>query len=203
MNPQTQPLNTNNPLNATQAGERQIFDIKRHPIGLITMYASAAFTLFILTVIIFVFAPALLPNNKDLIMKFGSIVLLIFTVLVLGFVWVSHIVYWGNRWILTSDSLTQVSQFGLFDRQSSQLSLANLEDVTAKTNGILAKMFNFGILKVETAGEHSKFTFLYCPSPEKYAQQILMAREQFEQGRHYEQEAPATYAPAPIAPPVS
>ena len=191
-NPQNQPQpvqpQTQNPLSSMQAGEREIFQIKRHPIGIIMVYFTSTLALLVVAVVIFGVAPMLLPNSSDMIIKFGSLVFLILLLLTLGFVGVSHIIYWGNRWILTSDSLTQVTQFSLFNKQSSQLSLANLEDVTAQTNGVLAKMFKFGILKVETAGERSKFTFLYCPDPEKYAQQILMAREQFEQGRHYEQE---------------
>jgi hypothetical protein len=74
-----------------------------------------------------------------------------------------------------------VQQTALFNKQSSQLSLGNLEDVTVEQNGILTHMFNYGVIKAETAGERSKFTFRYCPNPNLYAQQILNAREQFEQ----------------------
>ncbi len=56
--------------------------------------------------------------------------------------------------------------------------------MTAEQNGILAKMFNYGVLKAETAGEHSKFTFTNCPNPTLYAQQIIQAREEFAQGKH-------------------
>src|SRR6202011_6093270 len=92
-------------------------------------------------------------------------------------------IYWGNSWIVTSDSVTQVSQTSLFKRQSSQLSLIHLEDVTAEQNGVLAHMFNYGLLRVETAGERSKFTFTFCPNPNFYAREILAAREAFEQNR--------------------
>lgn len=57
--------------------------------------------------------------------------------------------------------------------------MANIEDVTAEQNGILAELFGFGTLKAETAGERSNFHFLYCPEPNKYAQIILHARERF------------------------
>jgi uncharacterized membrane protein YdbT with pleckstrin-like domain len=77
--------------------------------------------------------------------------------------------------------VTQVQQTGLFNKQSSQLSLENLEDVTAEKNGILAQMFNFGVIKCETAGERSKFVFPFCPNPTYYAQEILNARERFMQ----------------------
>ncbi len=201
MNPQTNAQNTENyvnPLSAMQKGEREIFAIKRHPIGILFTYIAAGFVLLVLGIVIFALAPALAPDHKDQIIRLGSGLYLIILLVTLLLVLVSHYVYWGNRWVLTSDSLTQVSQTGLFNKESSQLSLANLEDVTAQTNGILAKMFNFGVLKVETAGERSKFTFIYCPDSEKHAQQILMAREQFEQGLRAQEEA-GEQRPAPAA----
>lgn len=191
MNPQTNDQNNEsyiNPLNATQKGEREIFAIKRHPIGILFTYVVAGFILLVLAVIVFVVAPLLSPDHKAQIIQAGAALYLIVLLVTVLLVLASHYAYYGNRWVLTTDSLTQVSQTSLFNKESSQLSLGNLEDVTARTNGVLAKMFNFGILKVETAGERSKFTFNFCPSPEKYAQQILMAREQFEQGLRNKEE---------------
>jgi hypothetical protein len=56
-----------------------------------------------------------------------------------------------------------------------------LEDVTSEKNGILTHIFNYGVIKAETAGERSKFVFLYCPNPDFYAKQILATRERFMQ----------------------
>lgn len=179
----------NNPLNSMQPGERNIFEVRRHPIGMIGMYIGAGVLLVVLAVLIYGFGPALLSSvDSSRIYSYGSIVFLVAAVLTFLFIAISHKVYWGNRWILTSDSLTQVSQNSLFDKQSSQLSLGNLEDVTAVQNGVVAHMLNFGVLRVETAGERSKFVFPFCPNPNYYAQQILNAREQFEQNRHGEGE---------------
>jgi uncharacterized membrane protein YdbT with pleckstrin-like domain len=179
---QSQQPNINNPLSSMQSGERNICEVKRHPFGMLTMYISAGFMLVVLAVIIFLVAPIVFPNaDKNQIYSYGLAAFLVLSVLTLAFVAISHIVYWGNRWILTSDSLTQVQQRSLFDKQNSQLSLGNLEDVTASQDGILAHMFGFGTLRVETAGERSKFVFPFCPKPNYYAQQILNAREQFEQ----------------------
>lgn len=165
-----------------QAGERNICEIKRHPIGMLSMYISAGFMLAVLAVIIFLVAPIVFPNaDKSQIYSYGLAVFLVLSVMALVFVSISHVVYWGNRWILTSDSLTQMQQRSLFGKQNSQLSLGNLEDVTASQDGMLAHMFGFGTLRVETAGERSKFVFPFCPNPNYYAQQILNAREQFEQ----------------------
>ncbi|HET9174045.1 MAG TPA: hypothetical protein VFN56_02050 [Candidatus Saccharimonadales bacterium] len=189
--PPSQPaepeLQVNNPLSSMQPGERNIAEITRHPFGMFVTYISAAVLLLIAAVIAFVVVPMAAPNDsRTQLLTYATLGFMVFALLVIGFVFVANKVYWGNRWILTSDSLTQVLQLSLFDKQSSQLSLGNLEDVTAAQDGIIPHMLNFGVLRVETAGERSKFVFNYCPNPNYYAQQILQAREAFEQGRRGE-----------------
>lgn len=176
----TEPV-MKNALATMQPGESVIFEIKRHPIGILFTYALASFVLLAIGVIMFVVLPSLLPDNKSTINSIGLVLFLITAIIMVAFTFIANKVYVGNGWVLTSDSITQVKQTSLFDRQSSQLSLKNLEDVTAEQNGILSHIFNYGTLKAETAGEHSKFTFDYCPNPNYYAQQVLQAREKFEQ----------------------
>jgi hypothetical protein len=179
--PPTEPQRIN-PLSTMQPGEQIICEIKRHPIGIIGVYAIVAFVLIVLTIVIFGVAPSIFSDvDRNTVLSIGAVVLLVTAVLGLGFAFISNIVYWGNRWVVTSDSITQVQQSSLFNKQSSQLSLENLEDVTSEKNGILTHIFNYGVIKAETAGERSKFVFLYCPNPDFYAKQILATRERFMQ----------------------
>jgi uncharacterized membrane protein YdbT with pleckstrin-like domain len=104
---------------------------------------------------------------------------LAFAALIVMFAWIGAIIYKGNRWIVTSDSITQIQQISLFKKQTSQLSLENLEDVTFEQNNIIQTIFNYGTLKVETAGEHSKFQFPFCPNPKKCAVDVIEAHEVF------------------------
>lgn len=165
-------------------GEQNICQIRRHPIGMVGMYLACGFVVLIIAILAYGVAPHILTNySKSQVAEIGTLILLSVAVVMAAYLFIAHIVYWGNRWILTTDSLTQVQQHSLFDKQSSQLSLGNLEDVTALQNGILAHMFNFGVLRAETAGERSHFVFMFCPNPTHYAQEILRAREDFEQGR--------------------
>ena len=202
--------NVHNPLNAMREGEVMVFSVKRHPIGLIAIYASFAILLVVVGIVA-VIAPNMLPDyDPKTIEQGGMIAFAVSFVFSLIYVLIGQYIYNSNSWILTSDSLTQVNQRSLFDRQTSQLSLGNLEDVTVHQDGILAHMFNYGTLKAETAGEHSKFAFIYCPNPNEYAQKILVARETFEQGQWYGEERPnhqtaatpaAPVEPAPTPPP--
>jgi hypothetical protein len=172
-----------NELAVTQPGEKLVCSIKRHPIGIVTMHFISALMLAVVAILIFGVGPHLSTSiTPTQINQIGAVALLVLGVLAVVYNLIASKVYWGNSWVITTDSVTQVEQDSLFSRQSSQLSLGNLEDVSAEQNGILAHMFNYGLLKVETAGERSKFVFPYCPNPNYYAQQILMARENFEQG---------------------
>jgi uncharacterized membrane protein YdbT with pleckstrin-like domain len=198
MNPNQPAPTVNNPLNAMGEREVNIFEVKRHPIGLLGMYISFGLLLVVVAAVAVIAPDILTDYDSAQIQKIGIAAFLVSAVFVGIFSVIAHVVYYGNRWVLTSDSLTQVTQPSLFNTQHSQLSLGNLEDVTAQQEGILAHMFNYGVLKVETAGEHSKFSFAYCPNPNAYAQKILVAREAFEQGEHYGSPA-APSQPTPTA----
>ncbi|MDB5164863.1 MAG: hypothetical protein JWL89_489 [Candidatus Saccharibacteria bacterium] len=187
-----------NPLAVMQPGEQELFQMKRHPIGIFGAYAVASLIIVLLAVIAFAIIPGAVSSNTDAsqLKMAGALIFLLLTFLIVTFVFIFNIVYWGNRWILTSDSITQVQQTSLFNKQSSQLSLANLEDVTVEQNGILTHIFNYGRIKAETAGERSKFVFVYAPNPNFYAQKILSAREVFEQGHHGGKQPP--YGTTPV-----
>ena len=176
----------NNPLSVMQPGERTVCEIKRHPIGMFAIYIATGLLLLALAVIVFIVAPSVLSSiGRGEVMAIGGLVFIVFAVLSLGFVFIANKVYWGNSWIVTSDSITQITRNSLFDKQSSQLSMADLEDITAEQDGILAQMFRYGVISAETAAATDKFTFPYCPNPTYYAKQILDARELFEETRQH------------------
>jgi uncharacterized membrane protein YdbT with pleckstrin-like domain len=193
MNPTTPSTNTPNPptpnlpkgikeLIVLQDGERVLCIIKRHPIGILGTYLAALMAILLLAVLAALFAPKLIdaysttmPDIAALLYT-GMALLGAFLVLVLT---VATYVYWQNIWIVTGDSVTQVSQRGLFSREVSQVPMQNLEDVTVDQDGIFPSMFSYGILKIESAGERSKFQFPYCPNPNDYAHTILEAHEEF------------------------
>jgi hypothetical protein len=164
------------------------------------VYLTSGGILVVLAVLAFVVLPGASGNNQSQIMALAGIAYIIVAAAVLGFVFIANIIYWGNHWVVTDDSITQVSQTGLFSKQSAQLSLGNLEDVTSEQNGLLAQLFKFGTLKAETAGERSKFMFPFCPKPNYYAQKILAAREIFERDHHGGKQVPYV---APITNPLN
>jgi membrane protein YdbS with pleckstrin-like domain len=183
MNP-TQPQedvdlqNTSNPLKVMQPGERVICELKRHPFGLLGPYFVLAMVV-IVAIVAVVAAPRLFTNitpSNQAVLALGALIVCAITGL---FTYIGVVVYKGNRWIVTSDSITQVTQITLFNKQTSQLSMANLEDVTVEQNGIMQSIFGFGRLRAETAGERGKFIFDFCPLPQDAARKIIATHEAY------------------------
>ncbi len=170
-------------LTVLQPGETIICVIKRHPIGILSIYFGTGLLLITIAVLAFGIIPAVVGTgaNSSTATQIGGATFIIFLFLCTAFALISTHIYWGNRWIVTSDSITQITQTGLFHRESSQLAMHSIEDVTAEKKGILATTFDFGVIRAETAGERSRFVFLYCPNPNLYARQILHAREIYDQ----------------------
>ena len=172
------------PMVVLQPGEQIVANVKRHPFGIIQLYIAALLGIGVAAVVAFLLVPSFLNqygNGSGMsLVVVGLVLIVALLVLILG---VATSVYWQNEWVITTDSITQIVQSSLFNRQVSQLSMENLEDVTVNQDGIIPHMFNFGTLKVETAGERSKFIFPYCPNPNEYARQILEIHEHFLEER--------------------
>lgn len=165
-------------LTVTQEGEVTICTITRHPIGIISIYVGLTVMLTILAVLFFGIGPSMAQGGSaDSIKQIGAVFMLFFGFISVIYALIATKVYWGNSWVVTSDSITQISQTSLFNKESSQLALVNVEDVTSKQQGILTHIFNYGQIRAQTAGEHGKFVMTYCPNPNYYAQKILAAHE--------------------------
>jgi uncharacterized membrane protein YdbT with pleckstrin-like domain len=174
------------PMVVLQPGERVVCEVHRHPFGIVSSYVTAFAAVALTAGLAFAVVPGMISqsnaDSSSLMTEIyaGVALLAVILILILG---IATIVYWQNQWVVTTDSITQISQTSLFNRQVSQLSMENLEDVTVDQNGIIPHLFGFGTLKVESAGEHSKFTFPYCPRPNDYARKILDVHEKFLEER--------------------
>ncbi|HEY1835965.1 MAG TPA: hypothetical protein VGG13_04050 [Candidatus Saccharimonadales bacterium] len=186
--PQVQPQSDGselNPLVVLQPGERVVCRIKRALVGLVVQYVVGGLIILLAVAMALFVVPQLKGQTDGSSASLVYAVLGVLVVIALLFLAVSSSIYRKNQWIVTSDSITQILQPSLVSRQVSQLTLDDLEDMTVQQNGILQSTFNFGTLRAETAGERSKFVFIYCPNPDHFARLILEAREEFMKGRAY------------------
>lgn len=173
---------SNGGIAAVNKDEQLHADIKRHPIGLIIIYVQVVIGFLATAALLYFLFPTFNQNNSNgAVPAFIWIALLLVAVVTLLLLVVVTQIYNQNHLIITSKNVTQVFQRGLFSRQVSELSMANVEDVTAEQRGILAHIFGYGEIRIETAGEQNNFHFVYCPNPDYYGKMILDARQQYVQ----------------------
>jgi uncharacterized membrane protein YdbT with pleckstrin-like domain len=157
--------------------ELKICEIHKHPFGIFMIYVQAFIGVVIALALAYFLLPSVLGRDTGLAIANGFMVFVIVVaaVLLLG----ATYIYFQSRLIVTDKNITQILQAGLFNRKISQLTMVNVEDVTSDQRGFFATIFDFGVLKIETAGEQVNFHFAFCPRPSYYAKIISDAREQY------------------------
>lgn len=162
-----------------EPGEQVLTVIRRSIIGLLGIYLVA----IVAVAAIFTLAVVLSPDtfntsDQDVSPALSAMMALGATLLVL-ILFTATYVYRQSRLMITDRSLVQILQKTLFIRKVSRLSMSNVEDVNEEQRGILANVFNYGTLTVQTAGTEDNFIFTLCPNPAGLADRIIEARQAY------------------------
>lgn len=160
--------------------ERLLCAVKQHPFGLLLIYV-ASFVAFIASLILIsVFLPDTVGETENIYSAWTILAFICGFLLIIILIATTYI-YNQSRLTITDKHVIQIMQKSLYERKVSHISLANVEDVTSEQKGVFANMFNFGTIKIETAGEQANFLFQFCPHPNRVTRIILDAKEDFIQ----------------------
>ncbi len=171
-----------------EPGEQVVVVVRKHPIGIVGIYVEALVGLLVVFGLFLAIAPDFFNGLSDQAYKvLVGIIIFGLAVLIL-FLFIATYVYRQSRLIVTDRSLVQILQKSLFIRKISRLSMSNVEDVTAEERGMLSTIFDYGTITVQTAGTLENFIFPYCPTPAKYADQIIEARQRYARALEEEHE---------------
>ncbi len=181
MNPPTST--DDNPYGSIESvgdGETKVTEIHKHPFGIIILYIQTIVGLSIALGLMYLLLPQFVTEENSSLLHtiLGTITLLAvgITLLVL---FLASIIYQRSYMIITDKNVTQVLQKGLFTRQVSELSMANIEDVSSFQHGVFSTVLNYGKMVIETAGEQNNFIFSYCPKPNYHCKILLDARQRY------------------------
>ncbi|MFA6161551.1 MAG: PH domain-containing protein [Patescibacteria group bacterium] len=158
--------------------EKPVGLYRRHPITILALIIS-----FIIVIVLpfaaYLFILILHPTyylNQQLMavfVMFGGL----FFLFVIMFIYQNFLDYWLDMWIVTNRRIMNIEQNGLFSRTTSELRLYRVQDVTAKVDGFVRTMLDFGMVFVQTAGEKEYFTFEDVHHPNEIAKKILELAE--------------------------
>lgn len=176
----------NNSISTTDADEIKLGEVAKHPFGIMVFYVQAIVGVAAGLGLCYFLIPSVVEDS-DMAFAIANIFSVVIIALATVVILIASIVYRQNRLIITDRNITQILQYGLFNRKVSQLNLVNVEDVTSLQQGFFSTIFGYGVLKIETAGEQANFHFSYCPRSGYYAKVILNARERVL-GQHSDQQ---------------
>lgn len=87
--------------------------------------------------------------------------------------------YQNNVVLVTNEKISQQLYRTIFDKRISQLSIGEIQDVTVSQIGVFAKIFGYGTLVIETAGEQNNYIFNYSINPFECSKLIVAAHEAY------------------------
>lgn len=167
------------------AGEYVIEEVRRHPIGLLSIWFIVVFLVLIALAI----APFYAANQPLVAQVFMTTVdklpspallfipsLLLTLLFVLGGI-VATIIYNGNKFFITNESIVQFIQIGLFNTKQQVVNLINVEDASSEQVNILEQLLNYGTIKLSTQGEQTVYHFRFVANPKRVVHLINDAAE--------------------------
>jgi len=125
-----------------------------------------------------------LPNPTPDAVYTIIVVISAFVIFLLTFLFSSWINYYYDIIIITSERMINVNQVGMLARQTSELSLRQIQDASAQVHGFWQTTLNYGLIVIQTAGESSGersirtgleglFSVPDVPDPNRLARTIL------------------------------
>lgn len=171
--------NSNTSLYSLDDREEVLRSVKHHPVGIVPLIAGMALVVMAGVAAMFLVEPITSNVTFDVSRTAFILFMLGILALVALFTAVAVIVYFRSQLIITSESIIEINQRSLFHRDVSQLSLANVQEVTVKQSGIFSHLFDFGTVTLETAGEKANFKFSRAPHPHEVSRAIYQAHERF------------------------
>jgi len=142
-------------------GEEVILLLRRHVITNVG---------WLLMSLILVFVPLLLANFpliNFLPSRFQFIFLLMWYLFVFAYTLESFLSWYFNVYIITDERIVDVDFYNLAYKEISDAEIENIEDVTLVMGGAIQTIFNYGNVRIQTAGQVPEFCFELVPQPSK------------------------------------
>ncbi len=168
-------------------GETVELIIRKHKISLLGSFFYFLAMAAIPWIIFYFIAPVALPFFlQPLYAKLFLLLTLIYYLFLWLFVFIVWIDYYYDLWLITNQRLLDIEQKGFFSRTVSELDLKRIQDITSEVHGILATLFEFGNINIQTAGERERFTLHSIPHPVTIRRKIVRLYEKArKKDKHY------------------
>lgn len=153
--------------------ERILFVWRHHPVTLFKP-ALRSLAFLVLPVLLTVITGFSWLSNVVLFGLFVVIILICLTYAASE--WVS---WYNDIYILTNYRVIDVQQEGFFHRTFKEASLSRIQDITYEVKGVMASVFNYGLVEVQTAGTENAIKMTEVANPPKQSKIIGQEQQRF------------------------
>lgn len=174
-----------------EPGERVLTVVRRSLIGLVGIYLVAIIAVAAIVGLVVALSPGTFQTSSSTISGSLGVVIVASAIFLALVLFTATYVYRQSRLLVTDKSLVQILQRTLFIRKVSRLSMSNVEDVKEEQRGVIANIFGYGTLTVQTAGTEDNFIFTLCPNPAGLADRIIDARQAYAKSVEEDNGSPA------------
>jgi len=123
--------------------------VVRQDLSVLMLYCLKLFFIFFVLLIIQII---LIGQNQILLLAiYDTVFFCVNCLMIVAFALFFHDFYLSLQ-IVTSKRIIDVDQKGLFNRQTEQMPISNIQDVAFKQSGLASILFNFGDVVVQSAG---------------------------------------------------
>jgi hypothetical protein len=167
------------------SNEEIVCEIRKHPFGLLLIYLPGG----LISIVLFLAMVALplgvsdsalnLTVNTGAIRSIFIIIGLVLVLLSILMTAISAFLYQNNVVLVTNEKVAQQEYKSIFNKKISQLTIGDVQDVTVVQRGLFARIFGYGTLIVETAGEQNNYMFTYSVDPYECSKMIVATHEAF------------------------
>lgn len=147
---------------STQTGEETIIlMLRQHVITQLLWIIMVVVALFLPMLFSFTDFFSFLPTSYRVGVYIGWYLILT------GFAFESFLKWFYNIYIVTDERIVDIDFVSLIYRRISSAKIDNIEDTTAASSGVLASLFDYGKVIIQTAAEKREFEFSGIPHPTK------------------------------------
>lgn len=139
-------------------GEEVILFLRAHPITQLYWIVNGLILSILLIVLNFIFPTIFTPQQIFFINIAGIF-------FIGAYLWANFLTYFFNVGIVTNKRVIDIDFHAIIYKETTEADLGKIEDITAKSGGYFASLFNFGDVFIQTAGTEVNIEFLKIPRP--------------------------------------
>lgn len=155
-----------NPINYSknlEEGEILVQVVRRHPITMAgPMVIGGVFVILDFFLLTLLFAQG----------WWGVLIFFVVLSVVSLLVFRTWVIWSKNTFVITSKRVIDIDQHGFFNKTVSECNYSKIQDVSYKIKGIMATIFHFGSIQIQTAGNVANLELNFIKNPARVQEVI-------------------------------